>query len=148
MSHQLSQQQVDEYREAFSLFDKDGDGTISAEELGTIMRSLGQNPSNEELLEIIHRGDLDHNGTIDFNEFLAMMSEMVRNTSVDDELREAFSVFDKDHSGQISADELKSMMSSLGERLSDAEIQEMMREADTNGDGQIDFNEFVRMLTH
>ncbi|KAG8794880.1 hypothetical protein FRC12_020517 [Ceratobasidium sp. 428] len=92
----------------------DGDGTISKDELGTIMRSLGQCPSDSELQGIIERGDLDHSGTIDFDEFLAMMGGMMQETSMDDEMREAFQVFDKDGSGQISAEELKGMMASLG----------------------------------
>ncbi|KAG8722786.1 calmodulin-like 3 [Ceratobasidium sp. 395] len=147
MSHQLSQEQIAECREAFSLFDKDGDGTISKDELGTIMRSLGQCPSDSELQGIIERGDLDHSGTIDFDEFLAMMGGMMQETSMDDEMREAFQVFDKDGSGQISAEELKGMMASLGERLSDSEVQQMIEEADTDGDGQISYTEFVKMLS-
>lgn len=78
------------------------------------MRSLGQNPSDAELRDIIDRNDLDHNGTIDFDEFLTMMAGMVQGSTMEDEMREAFQVFDKDGSGQISAEELKSMMSSLG----------------------------------
>lgn len=78
------------------------------------MRSLGQSPSEAELRDIIDRNDLDHNGTIDFNEFLTMMEGMVKGTNMDDEMKEAFHVFDKDGSGQISPEELKAMMSSLG----------------------------------
>ncbi|KAG8793855.1 hypothetical protein FRC12_001304 [Ceratobasidium sp. 428] len=140
-------EQIAEYKEAFSLFDKDGDGTISPEELGTIMRSLGQKPSEDELQVIIKRVDLDCNGTIDFEEFLTMMDGMMQGTSMDDEMREAFQVFDKDGSGQISAEELKGMMASLGERLSDSEVQQMIEEADTDGDGQISYTEFVKMLS-
>ncbi|KAB5589557.1 Glutathione transferase omega-1 [Ceratobasidium theobromae] len=127
------------YRDAFSLFDKDDSGTISFEELGQVMRSLGQCPSEEELHRIMNDIDLDHSGSIDFNEFLAMMSKMGQET-MDDELSEAFRVFDKDGSGSISEEELKLVMNSLGERLSDAEVHAMMKEADTNGDGQIDYN--------
>jgi calmodulin len=99
------------------IFLSDNDGTISADELGTIMRSLGQTPSEAELREIIQRGDLDRNGTIDFNEFLTMMGNIMPETNLDDEMKEAFHAFDKDGSGHISADELKSMMSSLGMSL-------------------------------
>ncbi|KAF8693919.1 EF-hand domain, partial [Rhizoctonia solani] len=126
------------YRDAFSLFDKDSSGTISVEELGSIMRSLGQKPSQDELYRIMNEVDLDHSGTIDFNEFLTMMSKMGGNT-IDEELDEAFKVFDRDGSGQISEEELKAVMNSLGERLTDAEVHAMMLEADTNGDGQIDY---------
>uniref|UniRef100_A0A0R3Q3G5 Calmodulin n=1 Tax=Brugia timori TaxID=42155 RepID=A0A0R3Q3G5_9BILA len=63
-----------EFKEAFSLFDKDGDGTITTKELGTVMRSLGQNPTEAELQDMINEVDADGNGTIDFPEFLTMMA--------------------------------------------------------------------------
>ncbi|KAJ1963562.1 hypothetical protein GGI12_001975, partial [Dipsacomyces acuminosporus] len=65
-SDKFNEAQISEYREAFSLFDKDGDGTITAKELGTVMRSVGQNPSEAELQDMINEVDTDGNGTIDF----------------------------------------------------------------------------------
>lgn len=53
----LTEEQIAEFKEAFSLFDKDGDGTITTKELGTVMRSLGQNPTEAELLDMIHEVD-------------------------------------------------------------------------------------------
>lgn len=69
----LTEEQIAEFKEAFSLFDKDGDGTITTKELGTVMRSLGQNPTEAELQDMINEVDADGNGTIDFPEFLTMM---------------------------------------------------------------------------
>ena len=63
---QLTDEQIAELKEAFSLFDKDGDGTITTKELGTVMRSLEQNPTEAELQDLIIKVDVDHNGTIDF----------------------------------------------------------------------------------
>nr|KAF6409200.1 calmodulin 3 [Rousettus aegyptiacus] len=74
MADQLTEEQIAEFKEAFSLFDKDGDGTITTKELGTVMRSLGQNPTEAELQDMINEVDADGNGTIDFPEFLTMMS--------------------------------------------------------------------------
>ena len=65
MSDQLTEEQIAEFKEAFSLFDKDGDGTITTKELGTVMRSLGQNPTEAELMDMINEIDADGNGTID-----------------------------------------------------------------------------------
>ncbi|GFS05793.1 calmodulin [Elysia marginata] len=84
-----------EFKEAFSLFDKDNDGTITTKELGTVMRSLGQNPTEAELQDMINEVDVDGNGTIDFAEFLTMMSRKRSDTDEDEEIREAFRVFDK-----------------------------------------------------
>ncbi|KAF7313850.1 Calmodulin-like protein [Mycena chlorophos] len=135
-----------EFKEAFSLFDKDGDGTITTLELGTVMRSLGQNPTESELQDMINEVDADGNGTIDFNEFLAMMAKKFQDTDSEEEIRQAFHVFDKDGNGTISVTELQQVMRSLGEKLTDREVEEMIREADTDGDGEINYEEFVRMM--
>merc|ERR1712187_1078401 len=93
-------------KEAFSLFDKDGDGTITTKELGTVMRSLGQNPTEAELADMVNEVDADGNGTIDFSEFLTMMARKMKDSDTEEELKEAFRVFDKDGNGYISAAEL------------------------------------------
>ncbi|KIW12862.1 hypothetical protein PV08_08049 [Exophiala spinifera] len=113
-------------------------GTITASELGEIMHSLGQNPSDSELQDMINEVDIDNSGAIDFDEFLKMMSTTVKATHFADETRAAFNVFDKDGSGTISADELRQVMKSIGENLTDAEIDEMIREADKDHNGSID----------
>ncbi|KAK3097154.1 hypothetical protein FSP39_006899 [Pinctada imbricata] len=128
-----------EFKEAFSLFDKEGDGTITTKELGTVMRSLGQNPSETELQSMINEVDADGNGTIDFPEFLSMMNSKMKDTDAEGEVKEAFSVFDKDGSGFISASELKHVMTNLGEKLTDEEVEEMMREADVDKDGRVNY---------
>ncbi|OWF37728.1 calmodulin-A-like isoform X2 [Mizuhopecten yessoensis] len=142
----LSEDQIAEFKEAFSLFDKDGDGTITSKELGTVMRSLGQHPTESDLKDMVNEVDTDGNGTIDFPEFLAMMVNQLQGASNDEELREAFRVFDKDGNGLISAAELRHVMISLGEKLTEEEVDEMIKEADMNGDGQIDYDEFVKMM--
>lgn len=143
----LSDEEIGEFREAFSLFDKNGDGTISSTELGTVMRSLGQNPTENELQDMINEIDVDGNGTIDFEEFINMMAKKMRETDSEEELREAFRVFDKDGNGHISAAELRHVMTNLGEKLTDDEVDEMIREADLDGDGTVNYEEFVRMMT-
>ncbi|KAL6477227.1 hypothetical protein MHYP_G00130620 [Metynnis hypsauchen] len=144
---QLTEEQIAEFKEAFSLFDKDGDGTITTKELGTVMRSLGQNPTEAELQDMINEVDADGNGTIDFPEFLTMMARKMKDTDSEEEIREAFRVFDKDGNGYISAAELRHVMTNLGEKLTDEEVDEMIREADVDGDGQVNYEEFVQMMT-
>ena len=80
IADQLTEEQIAEFKEAFSLFDKDGDGTITTKELGTVMRSLGQNPTEAELQDMINEVDADGNGTIDFPEFLSLMARKMKGT--------------------------------------------------------------------
>ena len=79
------------------------------------------------------------NGTIDFPEFLTMMARKMKDTDSEEEIKEAFRVFDKDGNGFISAAELRHVMTNLGEKLTDEEVDEMIREADIDGDGQVNY---------
>lgn len=79
------------------------------------------------------------NGVIDFEEFLEMIVKEMNKTDTEEEMREAFKIFDRSGNGFITAKELKHGMVYMGERLSDEEVEEMMREADSDGDGRISF---------
>ncbi|EDW84951.1 uncharacterized protein Dwil_GK18988 [Drosophila willistoni] len=144
---ELTEEQIAEFKEAFALFDKDGSGSITTRELGTLMRSLGQNPTEAELQDLVNEVDVDGNGEIDFNEFCGMMAKQMRETDTEEEMREAFKIFDKDGDGFISPAELRYVMINLGEKVTDEEIDEMMREADADGDGMINYEEFVWMIS-
>ncbi|XP_075747472.1 neo-calmodulin-like isoform X2 [Rhipicephalus microplus] len=86
--------------------------------------------------------------TIDFPEFLTIMAkEEVRSNDVDEEIREAFKVFDRNGDGFVSAAELRHVMTTMGEKLTHEEVDEMIREADQDGDGRINYEEFVNMVT-
>ncbi|CAL9081309.1 unnamed protein product [Musa acuminata var. zebrina] len=135
-----------ELQEAFSLFDKDGDGCITLEELASVIRPLGHNPTEQELQDMIREVDVNGNGTIEFNEFFNIMAWKMKEADAEEEMREAFKVFDKDQNGYISDSELMSVMINLGEEVTDDEVKEMIREADINGDGQVDFYEFSKMM--
>lgn len=157
-----------EIHEAFQLFDKDGNGTISTKELGMAMRSLGQNPTEAELMEMINEVDedgelsgskfkifsksdrtwtdawivnVDHpgSGTVDFPEFLNMMAKKIQCTDSEEEIREAFRVFDKDNQGSISTDEMRFVMRNIPGQMAESEIEEMIQEADQDGDGRITY---------
>jgi hypothetical protein len=75
---QLSEEQIAEYKEAFSLFDKSGDGTITTKDLGTVIRALGKNPTEAELQDIINEVDPNGDGTVDFPSFLTIMARKMK----------------------------------------------------------------------
>ena len=137
---QLTEEQIAKYKKAFSLYDKDGDGTITTKELETAMRSLGQNPTQGELQEMIYELDTDGSGSIDFAEFLAVMTRKTTEDNSEDEIKEVFRVIDKDGSGFISAAELRQAMISLNKKMTDQEIDIMIKAADIDGDDQISYD--------
>merc|ERR1712167_264903 len=100
----------------------------------------GDQLSNEQISEfqdMINEVDQDGSGTIDFPEFLTLMARKMQDSDSEEEIKEAFRVFDKDGNGFISAAELRHIMTNLGEKLTDEEVDEMIRESDIDGDGQI-----------
>eukprot|EP00092_Neocalanus_flemingeri_P045719 GFUD01051231.1.p1 GENE.GFUD01051231.1~~GFUD01051231.1.p1 ORF type:complete len:146 (+),score=68.28 GFUD01051231.1:51-488(+) len=135
-----------EFKEAFDEFDTDGSGAISSKELLGVMRAMGQNPTEDELLNLVMEVDMDGNGTIEFDEFLDMMKKKASEVDEEAELREAFKIFDRDKDGFISMKELKKVTSMLGTVLTKEEIDEFMAEADVDGNGKLDYDEFVKML--
>ncbi|XP_023338541.1 neo-calmodulin [Eurytemora carolleeae] len=135
-----------EFKEAFDEFDKDGSGTISTKELLGVMRSMGQNPTEDELLALVMEVDLNGDGTIDFPEFLEMMKQKSSEADQEADLKEAFKIFDRDKDGFIDMKELKKVANMLGAMLSKEEVDDFMKEADVDGNGKLDYDEFVKMM--
>ncbi|NXN89800.1 CALMS protein, partial [Bombycilla garrulus] len=140
MAERLSEEKIAEIREAFSLFDRDGDGLMGGEDVGTAMRSLGHNPSEGELRAVL--GERGRTGGVDFAEFLALVAGRMRDENGDEEeeeeeIREAFRVFDRNGSGFVSAAELRHVLTKVGERMTDREVDEMMGEAECDHRGQV-----------
>ena len=146
MVENLTEETINQFRKLFDLFDGDSSGSITTKELGTVMRNLGQNPSEEELREMIKEIDLDGNGVIDFNEFLYLMVKKMNTNDTEEELLETFKIFDRDGDGFVSSHELRNVLASLGQETTPEEIEEMIKEADIDGDGQVDYQEFVKMM--
>ena len=138
----MTEEEVAKLWEAFKVFDADGSGAISAKELGEVMRSLGQSPNEIELRDMIKEVDVDLSGSIDFEEFKTLMVSATGDRQ--SRLKLAFSVFDEDGSGQITTNELHNIMSLFG--LTDAELDEMIKEVDSDGDASIDFQEFMKLV--
>jgi len=142
----LNEIQTAEFKEAFNEFDKDGSGSISTNELVGVMRSIGQNPTEDEILELVLEADTNGDGTIDFEEFLEMMKKKSSEEDQMEDLRHAFKMFDGDGDGFISLAELRRVTTTLGQALTDEEVDMFMAEADLNGDGKLDYDEFVKMM--
>ncbi|XP_060564297.1 uncharacterized protein LOC132723569 isoform X4 [Ruditapes philippinarum] len=137
-------------KQAFEMFDKNNDGKISSEELGCVLRALGHEHSHKEVEDMIKNADTNENGYVEYDEFISMMQRFRDDSegdpnSAEAKKREAFKVFDMDGNGFIDKHELKYVMRRLGENLSDEDLKAMFSEADLNGDGLIDFDEFSRL---
>ncbi|KAJ1648074.1 myosin II light chain [Coemansia asiatica] len=145
-------EQLNEFKEAFGLFDRTGGGTIPPSSLGTLLRALGQNPTEAEVHELT--GDIDPSNDskgIDFDTFvqIVMRPSGFSSASSEDSFNEfvqAFQVFDRDFNGFISAGELRYVLTSLGEPLSDAEVDELLKGVPMDKHGNINYEEFVKTL--
>ncbi|XP_067133449.1 uncharacterized protein [Centruroides vittatus] len=142
----LTEERVSEFKEAFALFDREGKGHIPVSELGNLMRSLGYSPTEAEIQEIKEEIDPDGNGILQFPDFLVLMAKKMRDEDDEEEIVEAFKVFDKEGHGFIYDAELRHIMTTLGEKLTDDEVEEMIREADPDEKGRINYVEFVRRM--
>ena len=148
MSSTFSKTQEEQYRQAFDMFDRDHSGSIDANELFWVLQSLGLKMTFNEVQDMIEQHDKNGNGELEFEEFLVVMAEnAAQGGGGGNEFMEAFQLFDKDGSGKISASELKAVLHSLGQNVTDEQVQMMMDEADVDGDGEIDYMEFVKMMT-
>lgn len=138
-------EQIAEFQDAFSLFDKDNSGTISCEELGTVIRSLGHVPTDKELRLMVMRADKDGNGEVDFAEFLELMAEKLEGEDPDREIKDAWAVF-SDGNKFIPRQMIKLIMHNLGENLNEEQVENLVAEADYDGDGEINYDDFYKTM--
>lgn len=147
MDEKLTEEQIKECGEAFRLFDKDGDGTITTHEIGVVMRSLGKHPTDEELKKIVDEIDIDGDGKVTFDEFLTIMTKQFCSKETAADIREAFRVFDKDGKGYLTVSEFRHIMENLGEKMTWEETEEMIEMVDTDGDDKISCDDFIKIVT-
>ncbi|KAJ1735513.1 myosin II light chain [Coemansia biformis] len=153
MSHEsATPEQLSEFKEAFGLFDRTGHGTVPPSSLGTLLRALGQNPTEAEVQELI--GDMDTSDDaegIHFDKFVKLVMRPGGFNSANSEASfnefvQAFQVFDRENSGFISGGELRYVLTSLGEALTDAEVDELLKGVPMDKHGNINYEELVRTL--
>lgn len=133
-------------RKAFDDVDKDHDGKIPVKDIGQVMNALNDKISDSELKKMLKELELTSSSSIKFDEFIYILTRKMRETDAEEELQEAFKVFDRDGDGKIPKDELSLIMKSIGEPLSQEELDQFIKEADTNKDGYIDYAQFVHLM--
>ncbi|KAJ4839125.1 putative calcium-binding protein cml11 [Turnera subulata] len=146
----LDDEQIAELREIFRSFDRNKDGSLTQLELGSLLRSLGLKPSPDQLETLIQKADTNSNGLVEFSEFVALVApELLPEKSPysEEQLKQLFRMFDRDGNGFITAAELAHSMAKLGHALTAEELTGMIKEADTDGDGRISFQEFSQAIT-
>ncbi|XP_039505595.1 myosin, light chain 1, alkali; skeletal, fast [Pimephales promelas] len=141
--------QMEDYREAFGLFDRVGDSKVAFNQIADIMRALGQNPTNKEVAKILGNPTADDmaNKRVDFDGFLPMLQFVINspNKASYDDYVEGLRVFDKEGNGTVMGAELRIVLSTLGEKMTEAEIDALMQgQEDENG--CVNFEAFVKHI--
>ncbi|XP_013708265.2 probable calcium-binding protein CML13 [Brassica napus] len=140
----LSDDQVSSMKEAFTLFDTNGDGKIAPTELGILMRSLGGNPTQAQLKSITDSENLT--APFDFDRFLDLMAKHLKTEPFDRQLRDAFKVLDKEGTGFVAVADLRHILTSIGEKLEPNEFDEWIKEVDVGPDGKIKYEDFIARM--
>jgi len=144
----LSADQQLRLRRAFNQFDSDASGFITSKEMLQVLRLLGSNPTQAEFGEILKAIDRNNDGVVDFREFAQVWWKREQEKIEENfemELRLAFAIFEHDDSGYITAQELREKLTTLGERMTDAEVDELLAECDSDSNGRISFEEFKEL---
>ncbi|KAJ3424662.1 calmodulin-1 [Anaeramoeba flamelloides] len=142
----LSNEQIEEFKEAFNLFDKEGNGVVEGKEIGSILRALGINPTETELQDMMNEIQDKENGLLTFNSFLNKITKKLSEEEDPEDIINSFRVFDREGQGFVSSGELHHIMTTIGEALTKEEADQMIQEADPNGTGKIYYEEFVDLM--
>lgn len=143
----LTPQEIRDLRVVFELFDTNDDGYLAPPELRRSMKSLGFKVSREEAKQLAHDGSLKGIDMLDFSEFLeTVIDRQGDSRDMYDEILKGFSMFDRSKKGSITLPDLKACCEESGIRFTERELEEMMEEADINGDGHVDQSEFIRIM--
>lgn len=143
IAENLSEEEIAGLKEMFKMIDTDNSGQITLEELKNGLERVGSVLKDSEINWLMQAADVDNSGTIDYGEFIAAMLHLNK-VQKEDHLFAAFNYFDKDGSGYITKDELQQACNQFG--LQDDHLDDIIREADRDNDGRIDYSEFVAMM--
>jgi len=146
MTTGLSESRIKELKEAFSIFDKNGDGGISNDELRIFLETLGQKPSDKDIAMLMKEVDEDGNGEIDFDEFIQMMVTLLNPQDKEDDVAKVYAMFDPHKKGYIKADDLMAALTASEDALSVKDVEELIGACDKTSEGHIDFKSLVKLL--
>nr|XP_018671647.1 calmodulin-related protein-like isoform X2 [Ciona intestinalis] len=142
----FSLDEIDEFRQVFEFYDTGNSKTMNLSELEMALRALGYNPADDEIEEVTSLMEVDGDVTIDFSEFCMIIEHMKELKGEDGDLRDAFAIIDRDYDGKVTKDDLLRLMMNHGEDLSLKEAHEMIKFADCDDTGVIDYRRFVTSL--
>uniref|UniRef100_UPI00358F323D myosin light chain 3, skeletal muscle isoform-like isoform X2 n=1 Tax=Myxine glutinosa TaxID=7769 RepID=UPI00358F323D len=149
MGHQFTADELEEFKEAFGLFDRRGDSKITYSQAGGVLRSLGQNPTNADVKKLLGNPTPDDmkNKTLDFEQFLPMLQSLSsqKDKGTYEDFIEGLRVFDKEGNGLLLGAELRHVLCALGERMSEDEVEELLV-GQENADGYIPYEAFVKHI--
>ncbi|KAG6840901.1 Calcium-binding component of the spindle pole body (SPB) half-bridge [Blastosporella zonata] len=143
---ELNDEQKQEVKEAFELFDTNRDGLLDYHELKVAMRALGFDLKKAEVLKLLRDHDKSNSQTMDFESFAVIMTDRILARDPDEEIRRAFHLFDDDNTGKISVRNLQRVAKELGDHLDPDELQAMIDEFDLDQDGEINEAEFFAIM--
>ncbi|XP_023535368.1 calcium-dependent protein kinase 29 [Cucurbita pepo subsp. pepo] len=145
IAQNLSEEELKGLKQMFKNIDTDRSGTITFDELKTGLSRLGSRLSEHEIKQLMDAADVDKNGTIDYGEFITATMHRHR-LDKEENIYNAFRFFDRDGSGFITRDELRQAMTQYGMGDEDT-IDEIINDVDIDGDGKINYEEFVNMIS-
>ncbi|KAF5405766.1 Calcium-binding protein [Paragonimus heterotremus] len=143
----IQEDQVKTAKDVFKRYDKRGQDKISTTDLGPAFRALNLKVKPDTLKEWADQVDDDATGFIDFNGFLICYGKSLQEEQDERDLRDAFRVLDKNKRGEIDVEDLRWILKELGDDLTEEEIDDMIRDTDTDGSGFVDFDEFYKLMT-
>jgi len=142
----ITEKQYSDANQIFNLFDKKGDGTVSTKDLGQIFKSLGLQVDGQKLKDWADDADEEASGFIRWEQFKSIFEYKLKEDEDEREIKEAFRVLDKGNKGVIAVEDLRWILRSLGDDLTDDEIEDMINETDTDGSGTVDYEEFRNLM--
>ena len=147
--HRITMSATRANKDIFTLFDKKGQGAIAKDSLGDYLRAIGYNPTNQLVQDILNAdSSLRDSSTLTLDQITGLIE--VNEKELDATTRaktedfvKAFQVFDKESTGKVSVGDLRYMLTGLGEKLTDAEVDELLKGVEVDGNGEIDYKKFI-----